>query len=190
MRDRIFLEGENFYLRNLNKEDINGNYIHWFDDSEVCKMNSHHRFPNSEESMIKYIESVNNYSDKLVLAIINKDDKAHIGNVSLQNIKYINRSAEFAIIIGEKKYWGKGVGKQCGKLIIEHGFSEINLHRIYCGTLSKNNGMINLAETLGFKKEGVRREAEFKNGEYLDIIEFGLLKDEWKASSLKGCGNK
>lgn len=189
MRDRIFLEGENFYLRNLSKEDINGSYIHWFDDSEVCKMNSHHRFPNSQESMIKYIESVNNYSDKLVLAIINKDDKAHIGNVSLQNINYINRSAEFAIIIGEKKYWGKGVGKQCGKLIIEHGFSELNLHRMHCGTLCENYGMINLAKSLGFKKEGVRRQAEFKNDKYIDIIEFGILKKEWKVNFLKGSDN-
>lgn len=189
MRDRIFLEGDNLYLRNLNKEDINNNYIHWFDDSEVCKMNSHHRFPNSEESMIKYIESVNNSNNQLVLAIIDKNDKDHIGNVSLQNINYINRSAEFAIIIGEKKYWGKGIGKECGKLIIKHGFSELNLHRIYCGTLSKNNGMINLAETLGFKKEGIRHEAEFKNNIYFDIIEFGLLKKEWKTNFSESSDN-
>lgn len=190
MRDRIFLTGNAISLRCLTKEDINKNYIHWFDDSDICKMNSHHRFPYSEESMIKYVEANNNSNSQLVLAVINKEDGDHIGNVSLQNINYINRTAEFAIIIGEKKYWGKGVGKECGKLIIEHGFLELNLHRIYCGTLSKNSGMIKLAETLGFKKEGVRREAEFKNGKYIDVIEFGLLKGEWKTSSLEGSDNK
>lgn len=183
MRDRIFLEGDNLYIRSLNKEDINKNYIHWFDDSEVCKMNSHHRFPHSEESMIKYVESVNNSSNQLVLAIINKRDKVHIGNVSLQNINYINRSAEFAIIIGEKEYWGKGIGKECGKIIIEHGFSTLNLNRVYCGTFYENIGMKKLAETLGFKQEGIRCEAEFKNGKYIDVVEFGLLKKEYEINN-------
>jgi RimJ/RimL family protein N-acetyltransferase len=182
MKDRIFLEGEHFYLRNLNKDDLNKNYIHWFDDSEVCKMNSHHRFPYTDEGMSKYIDSIYNTNNQLVLAIINKEDKMHIGNISLQNINYINRSAEFAVVIGEKNYWGKGVGKECGKLIIKHGFLELNLNRIYCGTFVDNLGMYKLAETLGFKKEGIRYEAEFKNGKYINIVEFGLLKKDWKES--------
>lgn len=180
MKDRVFIDGENIYMRPLDKEDIKGNYINWFDDEEVCKMNSHHRFPYSEESMLKYIESVNNSSKDLVLGIIDKKEKIHIGNISLQNINYINRTAEFAIIIGEKDYWGKGYSKEAGKLIIEHGFSVLNLRRVYCGTISKNVGMINLAKSLGFKQEGIRCEAEFKNGKYLDTIEFGLLKKLWK----------
>ncbi|WP_196008112.1 GNAT family N-acetyltransferase [Clostridium tyrobutyricum] len=180
MKDRIFIEGQNIYLRNLKKEDIYENYIHWFDDEQVCRTNSHHRFPNSEQDMIKYIENTSNSNFQLVLGIINKKNEIHIGNVSLQNINYINRSAEFAIIIGEKEYWGKGYGKECGKLIIEHGFSELNLNRVYCGTFSENIGMQKLAEKLGFNKEGIRCEAEFKNGKYVDIIEFGLLKRNWK----------
>lgn len=180
MRDRIFIEGKKMYLRNLKKEDVYKNYIHWFDDKQVCKMNSHHRFPNSEEDMIKYIEDSNSSEYKLVMAVIAKQDKIHIGNVSLQNINYINRSAEFAIIIGERDYWGKGYAKECGELMIEHGFSTLNLHRVYCGTFSENIGMQNLAKSLGFIKEGIRYEAEFKNGKYVNIIEFGLLRKNWR----------
>lgn len=179
MKNRVFIEGDNIYLRILCSDDINRNYIHWFEDKEVCRMNSHYRFPYSEERIKEYIDSVNSSDKQLVLAIIDKKTNSHIGNVSLQNINYINRSAEFAIIIGEKDYWGKGMGEKCAQLIISHGFIELNLNRIYCGTLEKNKGMITLAEKIGFKKEGVRRKAEFKSGIYLDIIEFGLLKDEF-----------
>lgn len=178
MKERIFIEGDNIHLRVLSPQDINKNYIHWFDDKEVCEMNSHHRFPYTEESLREYIDSVNASDKQLVLAIIEKNNNSHIGNVSLQNINYINRSAEFAIIIGEKDYWGKGIGIECAKLIINHGFKELNLNRIYCGTLEKNKGMIGLAAAVGFKQEGVRRKAEFKNGNYLDVIEFGMLSDD------------
>ncbi|OPY58780.1 MAG: putative ribosomal N-acetyltransferase YdaF [Pelotomaculum sp. PtaU1.Bin035] len=179
MRERIFIEGQNIFLRALEKDDIYNNYIHWFDNSEVCKMNSHHRFPKSRESMLKYIENSYNSVNQLILAIIHTKEKTHIGNISLQNINYINRSSELAIIIGEKEYWGKGYGKEAATLIINHGFLHLNMNRIYCGTFVENSGMIKLAEALGFRKEGIRREAEFKNGKYTDIIEFGLLKSEW-----------
>jgi RimJ/RimL family protein N-acetyltransferase len=36
-----------------------------------------------------------------------------------------------------------------------------------------------MAEALGFKKEGTRRAALYKNNDYVDLIEYGLLKNEW-----------
>ena len=56
----------------------------------------------------------------------------------------------------------------------------MNLHRIYCGTSSENIPMQELALSVGMKKEGRRRQAAFKAGRYLDIIEYGLLKKEFK----------
>jgi RimJ/RimL family protein N-acetyltransferase len=64
---------------------------------------------------------------------------------------------------------------EAGKLIIEHGFKSLNLHRIYCGTSSQNVGMQKLAEKLEMIKEGIRKEALFNSGIYSDIIEYGIL---------------
>ena len=180
MRKREFIKGKGIYLRNLINEDINKNYIHWFDDDEVCRQNSHHKFPFYEEELRSYIDSLRNNKTMLVLAIIEKLEDIHIGNISLQNIDFINRSAEFAIIIGEKSFWGKGYGKEAVSMIVRHGFETLNLNRIYCGTFFENVGLIKLVEFLGFKQEGIRRKAMYKNGNYVDIIEFGLLKSEWK----------
>lgn len=179
MKDRMFIEGEKIYLRNLREEDAEGNYKYWFDDEEVCKGNSHHRFPEAEQSLKKYINEVNSTISKLVLAIIDKKNSNYIGNVSLQNINYFNRSAEFAIIIGEKEYWGRGIGKEVANLIINHGFNSLNLNRIYLGTYVDNVGMRGIAKTLGFKEEGLRRQADYKDGNYVDIVEFGILKNEF-----------
>lgn len=180
MKPNIFLEGKDIYLRMLEEEDVYGNYKYWFNDELVCNGNSHHRFPKNEDSLKEYIIANNTSPNIIILAIIDKITDSHIGNVSLQNINYINRSAEFAMIIGEKDYWGKGIGRDAATLIIEHGFNSLNLNRIYCGTYSNNLGMQNMALALGFVKEGILREADFKEGNYVDVINYGLLRREYK----------
>jgi len=175
-----FVAGTNIYLRGLSLEDAEGNYVNWINSSEVCLYNSHHRFPYTKKQAISYIENLINDKSKLVFAIIENHTSTHIGNISLQDIDYISRTADIAFILGEKEYWGKGIAFEVGRLMLEHGFKQLNLHRITLGTSIENIGMIKVAEKLGFTKEGVRRQAHFKNGKYSDIIEFGLLRSEWK----------
>ena len=174
-----FLEGRTIYLRTIVESDLNENYQHWFNDAEVCRFNSHHRFPNYREDMQSYFNDVIKSRNNLILAIITKDTDEHIGNISLQDINNVDRTAELAIIIGNKDYWGKGVGTEAVGLIINHGFKALNLHRIYCGTLRENIGMQKLAAAVGFKKEGIRRECIFKDGIYHNGIDYGLLASEY-----------
>jgi len=174
-----FLIGEKLYLRSIDEGDLNENYQSWFNDDEVCKFNSHHRFPNYKQNMEEYYNNVIKSKNNLILAIIDKKNDRHIGNISLQEIDQINRSAEFAIIIGDKSCWGRGDGREAAGLIISHGFKSLNLNRIYCGTAEDNIGMQKLAESIGFKKEGVAKQALFKDGRYKDVINFGLTKDDY-----------
>ena len=55
----------------------------------------------------------------------------------------------------------------------------LNLNRIACGTFENNKGMRKLAEYLGMCEEGRRRRAVYKYGRYVDVIEYGVLKDEY-----------
>jgi RimJ/RimL family protein N-acetyltransferase len=56
----------------------------------------------------------------------------------------------------------------------------MNLHRIYCATTADNVAMQNLAISVGMKKEGRRREAAFKDNRYIDVMEYGLLRNKMK----------
>lgn len=176
MRNNFFLEGITIGLRLLEENDIDGNYGSWLNDSEITAFNSHGRVPMTQEKLMNYVREVIKSNSMLVFAIIDKNTFSHIGNISLQNINWIDRNAEIAFLLGERTYWGKGVMFEAGKMVISHGFKMLNLHRIYCGTSSNNIGMQKLALKLGMTKEGIRREAIFKNGEYSDIVEFGLLR--------------
>jgi len=176
----IILEAKDLYLRPLKIEDAQGNYPRWLNDKEVCKYNSHGDVLYTKEMAVDYIKMVNGSKIDKVFAIVIKGSEKYIGNISLQCISIKNKNAEFAILIGEKDYYNKGYAKQASRILLRYGFEELNLHRIYCGTSIHNIPMQKLADSLGMKKEGQRIEAFFKNGQYVDLIEYGLLKKDFK----------
>lgn len=175
LRKDIFLQGKAIHLRPLTETDIAGNYRYWLNDPDIVAFNSHGRFPMTEAKLLSYVQSVSGSDSHLVLAIIDETTNAHIGNISLQAISWIDRSAEIAFVLGEREFWGKGVMQEAGQLLIDHGFNTLNLHRIHCGTSSANTGMQKLAGKLGMTQEGVRKDAIFKQGQYFDIIDYGLI---------------
>lgn len=177
-----FLEGNRIFLRALLESDVKGPYLSWLNDKEVCLGNSHHVFPYHEHQALEYIRGQNNSQNSLVLAIVLKDEDKHIGNIALQRINWVYRTAELAILLGDKSEWHKGFGLESSKLIIEHGFSTLNLNKIYCSTFCSNHGMSKLAKSLGMQQEGIRRQAAYKNGQFLDILDFGILAKEFQAS--------
>ncbi|MBF0164651.1 MAG: GNAT family N-acetyltransferase [Magnetococcales bacterium] len=176
-----FLAGTTLYLRPLQDADADGPYPHWLNDAETCAGNSHHCFPYAREQALNYIRMSRDSRDQLVLAIILLDGERHVGNVALQSLSFVHRSAEFSILIGDGVARGRGVGIEAGRLLVRHGFEALNLHRIGCGTFSNNTAMLALAKRLGMREEGMRREAVFKQGRWLDVVEFGLLRAEFLA---------
>ncbi|MBV9182603.1 MAG: GNAT family N-acetyltransferase [Acidobacteria bacterium] len=170
-----------YYVRGLRVADLHGPYTTWFEDQDVCRYNSHGKFAKTEEYFKVFFDHLNQ-EDRLVWAICHHAD-GHIGNVSLQSISVIDHNAEFAILLGDKRHWGKGVGTLAGRKLVEHGFNKLNLERLYCGTAATNHAMRTLAANLGMTEEGTRRKHLYLEGEWVDVIEYGLLKDEFLALS-------
>jgi RimJ/RimL family protein N-acetyltransferase len=174
-KQTFFLEGENIALRALTQSDVIGEYINWLNDPKVIEFNSHGRFPMTTEKLKEYVIHSTTSNTMLVLAIIDKKSDKHIGNISLQGINWIDSNAEIAFLLGDTGFWGKGVMLEAGNLLITHAFKSLNLYRLHCGTSSDNLGMQKLALKLGMEQEGVRKQAIYKNGQYHDIIEFGII---------------
>jgi len=166
-------------VRGLCEEDIPGNYRNWLNDPDVCRYNSHCVFPTSVKELETFVHSIEGDRSRIVWAIDDLKSGTHIGNVALQAINYIYRRAEFAILIGEKAFWGRGYAFEASSLLLKHGFEKLNLNRIYCGTAADNQGMIKLAKKLKMVQEGLRRQDLFLNGRFVDTIEFGVLRDEF-----------
>ena len=175
-----FLIAENIYLRGLERKDLTGNYYQWFNDQSTDEYTHHALYPNSLESMESFYKRAVDNRNIVVLAIINKEDNCHIGNISLQQIEWINRRAEFAILMGEKKYYGKGLATEAGRLIINYGFDRLNLNSIWLGVHAQNASAIAVYKKLGFVEEGRLKERFIRNEKRSDQILMGLLRKKWK----------
>lgn len=174
------LIGEKLYLRYLNMDDANGNYPNWLNDPVVCKYNSHGDKLYTKKMAEEYIVFVANSASHEVFAICDLKTDQHIGNISLQQISKENKSAEFAILLGEKEFWGKGYANEAATLLIQYGFENLKLHRIYCGTSILNIPMQKLALSLGMKQEEIKKDALLKNGNYINTIEYAILNNNLK----------
>ena len=175
-----FLKGADVSLRPLCLEDAEGPYPEWFNDPEVCRGNGHHFFPYLEQDARAFIEAAQDFSHRLIFAMQLNEDNRHIGNIELGKIDWIAHSAEYAIVLGDRDAWGRGLSKQASTLLLDHAFFSLNLHRVHCGTFANNDAMIRLAAFMGMREEGRRRQAIYKDGQYRDLLLFGVLRDEYE----------
>lgn len=174
-----FLRGPRIHLRALKPEDAAGDYPNWLNDAATCAGNSHHLFPYTVAAALDYIEYARKARDCLILAIVGNADLQHVGNIALQSIHPVYRHAELSILLGAASARSQGIGLEAALLLCRHGFDALNLQRIACGTFADNQSMRALAQKLGMAQEGVRRSAAYKHGRYLDVVEYGVLRDEF-----------
>lgn len=172
----IYQLNDDYFVRRLNETDLAGPYVSWFENQDVCRFNSHGKFFKTAAYFRSFYEGLDT-EDRVVWAICHKSD-GHIGNISLQSISLINRNAEFAILLGDSRHWGKGVARLAGAKLIEHAFAKLNLERIYCGTAASNSAMRSLALALGMVQEGCRRSHLYLDGAWVDLVEYGLLRGD------------
>lgn len=189
MSDRpksALLIGKQCYLRPLERADLSGNWRYWFSDTEVTRFMFRGVFPISiEESTAFYEQLASEQQNDLVLAVIARDGDVHVGNVGLHRIDWINRSAEFGIVIGERDHQGKGIGTEATRLIVEHGFERLNLHRIWLGVFADHVSAIRMYARIGFREEGRLLEAILRDGKAHDQLIMGLLAEEFRNKELR-----
>ncbi len=156
----------------------------FFNDPEIYQSLGGFRIGMSRFDVNKWIEShsTQNAND-LIWAISDLGDDTYLGHVGLYKVDYRIGSAEFGIMIGDKERWGKGIAKEILKFIIKFGFLELNLHRIELSVLANNLRALRLYESFGFVKEGVLRQYQYKNGQYIDLIIMAILRQEFKFES-------
>ena len=176
----VFLRGRHVVLKGLSEDDVlNSNWYGWFNDEETTRYMQQHYFPNTRESQLEfYRKEIRGNEHKLQLGICDAQGGPLVGVISLNGIDPIARKAELSIVVGEREYRKTAPVVESIELLVSHAFENLNLHRIYGGSLMDELVEL-LHRTLGFSREGVLREDVYKNGKYNDVFLYGVLKEEW-----------
>ncbi len=112
------------------------------------------------------------------------DTSEVIGFGGFININQKAWKAELYIFIGDKSCWGKGYGRDGYKLLVNYGFGELGLARIYLYQLAENSRAIKATEALGWYTEGLLRKDVLSHGELKDQYILSILRSEWESSEI------
>lgn len=172
--------GKRTRLRHVEREDL-PRFVEWLNDPEVRQGLAMY-LPISHAEEEKWFEKIlERHRDEQPLAIEVQtiDGWTLIGNCGMFNLDWRNRSAELGIFIGDKAYWDKGYGTEVMRLLLRIGFMTLNLHRIYLRVYDNNPRAVHVYEKTGFVHEGRQRQAEYRDGHYLDLLLMSVLRPEW-----------
>lgn len=110
--------------------------------------------------------------------IVSKKTDELIGIINL-NIKDPNhKRGELGYWIG-KPYWGMGYGTEATRAVIHYGFTQLNLNKIFAQAFEANPGSWRIMEKAGMTYEGTLKQHFFRFGEYINIVNYGLLYEDF-----------
>ncbi len=109
--------------------------------------------------------------------------KEPIGRIYLSKISKESDSIDITrIYIGEKDYLGKGYGREAMELLLEYCFNILKMERVSLDHYTGNTAA-KLYLSLGFRYEGIMRNAAKRNNEYFDLHLMSMLREEYKKNN-------
>ena len=169
-----------YKLRELERSDL-FRINTWRNDPELISLlGAPFRYINLEIDT-KWFDAYMSSRDRTVrCAVVDIERENEIlGLVSLTSIDHINQSAELHIMIGDKVDQGRGIGSFALSEMLSHAFKNLNLQRVELTVLAENTRAQHVYEKFGFVCEGKKRKAKFKNGQFVDMLQYALLREEY-----------
>ncbi len=180
MSEKQTYHHDEYTMRLANINDVEKYYEGNFDSvhEDVIRFTGgkkHYQFEEIEAYFMNNIQD----STRVDFIVGNKEGKI-IAEAVLNDIDQEVKSANFRIAIFNPKQSGKGMGSWMIKNTLSYGFEVLNLNRIYLDVFSYNERAIHVYKKMGFKVEGILREAILDNNKYADDILMAMLKKEWE----------
>ena len=133
----------------------------------------------SEKEVLSSLKKGKNFAVRLL------ENNELLGNIGFNSIGEIHRTAEIGIMLGNPKYQRKGYGMEALNLLLDYGFSFLNLRNIYLKVFEYNEAAYNLYKKAGFKEVGRLRKAVEIMGKTYDEIIMDMLREEFQSVYIK-----
>ena len=112
-------------------------------------------------------------------AIALKSNDCLIGNGGLRKQNEHIRIADLGYEI-DRRYWGHGYATEAASALLQFGFEQLCLHRIWAYCIAENGASARVLEKIGMKYEGLQRESEWMKNRWWDTLHYGVLDHEWR----------
>jgi len=106
-------------------------------------------------------------------------DNVPIGIVSINNIDFLHKNADWAFYLNPEFLEKKGYGSLMEYHFLNFLFKNFDIEKLNCEVLAINPSVIKLHKKFGFTEEGIRRQNIIKDNNRIDVYCLGILKHEW-----------
>lgn len=176
------------FFRTFEEEDIDAIY-RWKNDDELNKMTVGLNRKICRDDVAKWVRARMPHNPYEVYWAIcaNDETKKIIGYAQLTEIHFINSSANFSgIMIGEKDYQDGFAWLETYLFVMEYAFERLGLNRLYGTSILGHKETNNIGKLLLWTREGVMRQAVYKNGRFYDAGIGSILKQEYFQNKSNG----
>lgn len=169
------MSGERCYLSPIEPDDA-PKYAAWLNDPELTEGLT---LATAVVTLAGEREALARLAKEHNYAVVDKASDELIGNVGLLSVNHLHRTAEIGIFIGDKRFWGKGYGREAMGLLIDYAYAKLNLNNIMLRVYAFNERAVRCYEALGFQKVGALREALTVNRKAHNVILMDLLPEDF-----------
>jgi len=171
----LLIRSERLEISTISEQDLEEVRI-LHNDPETLRWLSDTRKVSMQDQEI-WFEAIKNSktSQRYIVRLLS--NKKLVGVFRFDNFDSTNRSVNIGLDIDTKSR-RLGYARETYRTLIPYFFTVLQINRLALITLSTNLGAINLYEQLGFKREGILREAFYRNSIYLDAYQYSLLSSE------------
>jgi RimJ/RimL family protein N-acetyltransferase len=170
--------GQKVTLRQMGKADV-ARRVKWLNDPDINKTLLIDEKLDLNKSLEWFERTIKDKSRRDF--VVETREGKPIGIIALVHIDDVHGTAECFCVIGEKAYWGGGIGTEAHILLADWAFRDLGLHKIWACIRPENTAIIKVVEKIGFKVEGTLREEKCVAGKRVDVVRIGLLRREFYA---------
>ena len=153
-----------------------GPYIDWMQDPEVLRYLEVRFSDRTREGLRSFVEACIRSPTRHLFAIRLIEDDRHVGNIKLQVDPHHLRG-DVGVLVGERALRGRGIGTSAIRAICRHAFGTLGLAKVTAGCYAPNLASVKAFRRAGFVQEALRPAHYVCDGERVDGIHFGLLRD-------------
>ena len=171
--------GKLVYLRPAERTDV-PLFVRWLSDARTTE-NLLLRSPISLAMEERWFDDLLEHHgrDRWHFVICRLEDGRAVGALDLHEIDLTNGGAGLGIVIGDPSDRGMGYGSDALDALIDFGFEELRLERVWLDVYERNPGARRVYERVGFVHEATFRHGVYKGGGFQDVHRMAILRSEW-----------
>jgi len=179
------LTGDLVVLRRHVPENVAA-FRRWYADPEIARLARYQPSPMRPDEIDRFFEARVVGPGALAMAVHEKTTDRLIGTCAFSQLDGENGSALYHITIGEPDAWGHGYGTEATRLMLDHAFGTLSLHRIGLYVFEFNERAIRAYRRCGFVVEGRSRESIWRDGRWWDELAMSVLESDWRRMRANG----